>query len=58
MHITYDMRIGSTEMVIKNIIDSLANVGRTSVRQKSLCFNEQEHEATRGLSLPITSNSV
>ncbi len=33
MHITYDMRIGGTEMVIKNIIDGLANVGRTSVRQ-------------------------
>jgi glycosyltransferase involved in cell wall biosynthesis len=32
MHITYDMRIGGTEMVIKNIIDGLANVGRTSVR--------------------------
>ena len=35
MHITYDMRIGGTEMVIKNIIDGLANtkVGWNSFRQ-------------------------
>ncbi len=50
MHITYDMRIGGTEMVIKNIIDGLANsnensedlteqgVDRTSVRQKDEQF--------------------
>jgi glycosyltransferase involved in cell wall biosynthesis len=33
MHITYDMRIGGTEMVIKNIIDGLVYVDGSSVRQ-------------------------
>jgi len=31
MHITYDMRIGGTEMVIKNIIDGLALSGHSDI---------------------------
>ena len=38
MHITYDMRIGGTEMVIKNIIDGLANVDSTPAQQNSTQF--------------------
>ncbi len=38
MHITYDMRIGGTEMVIKNIINGLADLGHASTPQNSTAF--------------------
>ncbi len=46
MHITYDMRIGGTEMVIKNIIDGLHvnDICRTKVRQNEP--NSQNHQGS------------
>jgi len=46
MHITYDMRIGGTEMVIKNIIDGLANnnVNRTLTQKDE--SNTQNNQTT------------
>jgi len=47
------MRIGGTEMVIKNIIDGLANVGRTSVRQ-----NPSATHTDREIDIEPTNNQT